>query len=88
MPNTACCKEKGLDGCYDCDNLEGCLTGFYSNGNDANAVKAMAIFIRKHGKKELAAVLDNLHKKYDFQKVQEILGLDLDEGLKILEENR
>ena len=48
----------------------------------------MAIFIRKHGKKELADVLDNLHKKYDFQKIQEILGLDLDEGLKILEESR
>jgi hypothetical protein len=48
----------------------------------------MALFIRKYGKKELAVVLDNLHKKYDFQKIQEILGVDLDEGLKILEENR
>ena len=64
------------------------MIGFYSNGSDANAVKAMAMFIRKHGKKELAAVLDNLHKKYDFQKIQEILGYDLDEGLKLLEENR
>ena len=60
----------------------------YSLGNDANAVKAMAMFIRKHGKKELASVLDNLHKKYDFQKIQEILGVDMDEGLKILEGNR
>ena len=87
-PNAACCKEKGLDGCYDCGDLADCRTGFYASGNDANAVKAMALFIRKHGKKELAAVLDNLHKKYDFQKIQEILGLDLDEGLKILEESR
>ena len=87
-PNAACCEEKGLDGCYDCDSLAGCLTGFYSGGNDTNAVKAMAMFIRKHGKKELAAVLDNLHEKYDFQKIQEILGFDLNEGLKILEENR
>jgi len=87
-PNAACCKEKGLDGCYDCDRLAECLTGFYSNGNDANAVKAMVMFIRKHGKKKLRAVLDNLHKKYDFQKIQEILGDNLDEGLKILEENR
>lgn len=75
-------------GCDDCDNPAGCLTGFYSNGNDANAVKAMAMFIRKHGKKELAAVLDNLHKKHEFQKIQEILGHDLYEGLMILEENR
>ena len=87
-PNAACCKEKGLDGCFACDNLAGCMTGFYSNGSDVNAVKAMAMFIRKHGKKELAAVLDNLHKEYDFQKIQEILGYDLDEGLKLLEENR
>ena len=48
----------------------------------------MAIFIRNYGKKELAVVLDNLHKKYDFQKVQEILGSDLDEGVRILEKNR
>lgn len=87
-PNAACCKDKGLDGCYDCDNLTACLTGFYSIGNDANAIKAMAIFIRNYGKKELAVVLDNLHKKYDFQKVQEILGSDLDEGVRILEKNR
>ena len=46
------------------------------------------MFIRKHGKKELVSVLDNLHKKYDFQKIQEILGVDMDEGLKILEGNR
>ena len=46
------------------------------------------MFIWKHGKKELASVLDNLHKKYDFQKIQEILGVDMDEGLKILEGNR
>ena len=87
-PNTACCKDRGLDGCYDCNDLADCVTGFYSLGNDANAVKAMAVFIRKHGKKKLASVLDNLHKKYDFQKIQEILGVDMDEGLKILEGNR
>ena len=87
-PNAACCKGKGLDGCYECDGLAGCLTGFYSNENDANAVKAMAIFIQKHGKKELAVVLDNLHKTHDFQKIQEVLGVDLNEGLKILEKNR
>ena len=86
--NATCCKEKDLDGCYDCDHLAGCMTGFFSNGNDTNAVKAMAMFIHRHGKQELAAVLDNLHKKYDFQKIQEILGDNLDEGIKTLEEYR
>ena len=87
-PNAACCRGKGLDGCYACDDLAGCLKGFYANGKDVNAIKAMALFIRKHGKKELALALDRLHQRYDFQKVQEILGFDLDEGLRILEENR
>ena len=48
----------------------------------------MALFIRKFGKKELAAVLDRLHQHYDFQKIQEILGNDITEGLRILEESR
>ena len=48
----------------------------------------MSLFIRKYGKKELAMVLDRLHQQYDFQKIQEILGFDLDEGQRILEMNR
>ena len=79
--------EKGLDGCWECGELPGCRKGFYAEG-DVNAIKAMALFIRKHGKTELAAVLDRLHREYDFQKIQEILGEDLQEGLAILERNR
>ncbi len=86
-PNAVCCKGEGLDGCWECAFLPGCRKGFYETP-DVNAVKAMALFIRKHGKKELAAVLDRLHRQYDFQKIQEILGEDLAEGLRILEENR
>ena len=62
--------------------------GFYANGNDGNAVKALGLFIRKYGKKELGSVMDRLHQKYDFRKIQEIIGYDIYEGLKILEENR
>ena len=86
-PNTACCRERKLDGCYECEELIPCRKGFYAIGRDINAVKAMSLFIRKHGKKKLAAVLDKLHEQYDFQKIQEVLGCDLDEGLKILEKN-
>ena len=32
-------------------------------------------------------VHDRLHEKYDFSKTQEILGQDMYEGLRILEEN-
>ena len=87
-PNTACCKEKDLDGCYECDELYDCKKGFYSLGKDTNAIRAMALFIQKHGKKELLKVLETLHKKKDFQKIQEVLGYDIEEGLRILEENR
>ena len=76
-----------MDGCWECADLPDCRKGFYEN-RDVNAVKAMALFIRKYGKKELAATMDRLHRKYDFQKIQEILGEDLEQGLRILEENR
>ena len=46
----------------------------------------MALFIRKYGKNELLKTLDKLHKENDFDKIQEVLGNDLNEGFKILEE--
>ena len=64
-----------------------CRKGFYAY-DDINAIKAMALFIRKYGKKELAAVLDRLHREKEFQKIQEVLGNDLEQGLAILEQNR
>ncbi len=86
-PNASCCKEKGYDGCYECDDIEKCEKGFYASGNDgANAAKAQALYIKKHGKKEFLRVQDRLHKKYNFSKTQEILGQNIEEGLKILEE--
>ena len=87
-PNVKCCKEKGLDGCYECGSLESCEKGFYIPSNDgANAAKAQALYIRKHGKKEFLAVHDRLHQKFDFARTQEILGQDCLTGLKILEES-
>ena len=87
-PNTVCCKEKGYDGCYECPDIIKCEKGFYTAGNDgANAAKAQALYIRKHGKKEFLKMQDRLHEKYNFSKTQEILGQDIDEGLNILEES-
>lgn len=85
-PNTACCKEKGLDGCYECDELYDCKKGFYALGKDTNAIRVMALFIQRHDKKELLRVMDTLHSKKKFEKIQEVLGYDVEEGLKILEE--
>ena len=87
-PNAVCCQEKDIDGCYGCDLLDTCEKGFYSPGNDgANAARAQAIYIRKHGKKEFLKVHDRLQEKYDFGRTQEILGQDWQEGLRILEES-
>ncbi len=87
-PNVKCCKEKGFDGCYECENIESCENGFYISSNDgANAAKAQSLYIKKYGKKEFLKVQDRLHKKFDFSKTQEILGQDYKVGLKILEEN-
>nr|AHF24820.1 phage head-tail adaptor [uncultured bacterium Contig2] len=87
-PNVKCCREKGFDGCYECDSLESCEKGFYTPSNDgANAAKAQALYIRKHGKKEFLKVQDRLHQKYDFAMSQEILGQDFAVGFRILEEN-
>lgn len=85
-PNAACCQAKNIDGCYECEELEACTKGFYTPENDgANAAKAQAMFIKKYGKKAFLTVHDRLHERYDFAKTQEILGKDMHEGLKILE---
>lgn len=87
-PNVACCKERGFDGCYECDEILNCEKGFYVPGNDgANAAKTQALYIKKYGKKEFLKVHDRLHEKYDFAKTQELLGTDIYEGLKFLEDN-
>ena len=87
-PNAACCREKGIDGCWECDELEKCEKGFYVPSNDgAGAAKAQAMYIRSRGKKAFLKLQARLHAKYDFSKVQEILGQDPGEGLRILEEN-
>ena len=85
-PNKACCQEKGIEGCYGCEELDECSRGFYQADNDgANACKAQAMYIRKYGKEKFFKGHDKLHEIYDFKKTQEILGNSAEEGLKILE---
>lgn len=86
-PNVKCCQEKSLDGCYECPELPTCTIGFYTPENDgANASKAQALFIAKHGKQVFLHVHDRLHELYpDFKKTQEVLGDSVEKGLEILE---
>ncbi|MBQ4220262.1 MAG: DUF3795 domain-containing protein [Butyrivibrio sp.] len=87
-PNVKCCNEKVIDGCYECSELEVCDKGFFVSTNDgASAAKAQSLFIKKYGKKAFLKVQTGLHEKYDFQKVQEILGQDYKEALNMLEDN-
>ncbi len=87
-PNIKCCQEKGINGCYECNELKDCKKGFYKPDNDgAAACKAQAIFVQKYGKEKFLQVHDRLHEVYDFKKTQEILGTSVEEGLKILENN-
>ena len=87
-PNATCCKEKGLEGCYECADLYNCHKGFYALDEETNAVRVLGLFIQKYGKKEFMKVMDFMHQKKKFQKVQDVLGCDIDEGLKLLEEWR
>ncbi len=48
-PNVVCAKEKGLDGCYECGELDACAKGYYGRENEYVA-KATALFIREFGK--------------------------------------
>lgn len=84
--NVVCCKSKGLEGCYECSEIEFCKLGFYVEGNDgAAAAKAQALFMAKHGRKDFLKMQDLFHQKYQFAKTQEILGQDVHKGLEILE---
>lgn len=63
-----------------------CEKGFYTKDNDgAAAAKAQALFIHKHGKEEFFKLQNVMHKARDFKKIQEILGQNTQEGLRILE---
>ena len=87
-PNTACCKQKGIDGCYECEELYNCHKGFYALDEETNAVRVLGLFIQKYGKKEFMKVMDFMHQNEKFQKVQDVLGCDIGEGLKRLEDWR
>lgn len=86
-PNVACCKEKNIDGCYECDELYNCTKGFYTPENSGSKdAKTQALFIKKYGRKNYLKIHDVLCSKYDFETISEMFGKDVDEGLKILEE--
>lgn len=55
-PNVSCAIERGIDGCYDCIDLEKCEKGYYSR-TDEYVAKATALFIRDYGKARYSVAL-------------------------------
>lgn len=47
-PQVKCAQERGLYGCCDCPELEGCKKGYYGVENEY-VCKATALFIHRHG---------------------------------------
>lgn len=55
-PNVECCKEKELEGCYECSDLVECKKGFF---NTEQCAKASCIFIKKEGKEVFDKTIRN-----------------------------
>lgn len=84
-PNLFCCREKQIEGCWECSELEDCSKGFYGNKDGGNDCKSQALFIRKYGLENYMKMQDKLHAKYKFEKIQEVLKEDVNKSLEILE---
>jgi len=76
-----CCLEKGLNGCWECEDIYKCKEGMYSI-DDFSKVKAFAICIKEDGKDNfLKYVLKNMEngwsvekgKDYDNKNTKEVL---------------
>lgn len=64
-PNVVCCERKNIDGCWQCENVAECQTGFFSSGE--NDAKAYALYIKKYGAEQYTKRISELiHKGYDY----------------------
>ena len=74
-PNVKCCLEKGLDGCYECQELPNCRIGFFDTKEQV--AKATALFIQKHGKNQYdislaRAVQSGIRYPHQFNELQDV----------------
>lgn len=85
-PNFTCSRDKNLEGCWQCPEVESCKKGFYGlPGKDGNVCKASALFIKKHGKAAHQTALTNLHKVCEFDKMQEVVPGEIEENIAYME---
>lgn len=84
-PNAVCCQDKGIDGCWQCDEVENCKYGFFSSGE--NDAKAYALYIKKHGEKAYTdSIIKLLDNGYDYPKLFKKIN-DVDEILEFFEKH-
>ncbi|MBO2516417.1 MAG: hypothetical protein CW338_03955 [Clostridiales bacterium] len=64
-PNLLCVREKGIEGCWDCPELDACQKGFYGIDDRpaANLAKAGALFIRCFGRSAFSTMLHYILKE-------------------------
>lgn len=86
-PNVRCAREKGIDGCYECDRLLKCKKGYYGRKKEF-AAKTTALFIQKYGKKVYAKALQNaISQGQNYPKSFDEAG-SVEEALRLLESFR
>lgn len=59
-PTVKCSKDKGLKGCYECEQLESCNFGFFSTGN--KSAKACSMFVKQYGKDKLVQTIEKMNE--------------------------
>ena len=81
-----CCKNKNLDGCWECDELYSCEEGIYSQGNFSK-VKAFAICIKEDGKELfIKNIMKNTKKELSVEKGKDYDNKTIDTVLKMIRE--
>lgn len=82
-PNIVCAQDKGIDGCWQCDKVNGCDIGFFRSGE--NDAKAYALYIQKHGtEKYNKTVLSLIKRGYNYPRVFKTIN-NIDKIMEIFE---
>lgn len=82
-PNAVCCKGKSFGGCWQCEKVADCQTGFFSSGE--NDAKAYSLYIRKYSTEQYTkSILDLICKGYDYPREFKNIN-DVDKILDIFE---
>jgi hypothetical protein len=85
-PNKECCRARGLAGCWECPELDGCSKGMYESGASPK-VRAFAICIRDDGASALVSrALANARRGWSVEKGGPYDGKSVPEVLRMLRE--